>query len=52
MRLKSGGPKMTVRGVVGHSGDEVATSWFNGKKHETGFFPIDALAEADPSDDD
>ncbi len=44
VRLKSGGPTMTVANVgVGIAGDEVACTWFDGKKRLEDTFPPDAL---------
>lgn len=42
VRLKSGGPKMTVTRLV-DSGKVAHTSWFAGSKHETGAFPVETL---------
>lgn len=44
VQLKSGGPKMTVRKTEPISG--IQTSWFAGSKHESGWFPPDALMPA------
>lgn len=41
VQLKSGGPKMTVREAKDLA--NIRTSWFAGSKHETGYFPPDAL---------
>jgi len=42
--LKSGGPAMTITSIkpIGRPG-EVRTTWFAGKKNESGFFPVEAL---------
>ena len=45
VQLKSGGPAMTVTAVEGEGmiGEGVNTTWFAGRKRETGHFPLDAL---------
>ena len=50
VQLKSGGPGMTVTRLT-ESPDEtvrVDTTWFAGKKNESGRFPEDALQTYDP----
>ena len=56
VQLKSGGPVMTVAGVVeGHPGvmnhaeGHVRCQWFSGKKLENGTFPAESLRE--PAED-
>lgn len=45
VKLKSGGPDMTVR-TVPHSGsDYYDCQWFAGKKLELGRFPFDSLEQ-------
>jgi uncharacterized protein YodC (DUF2158 family) len=41
VRLKSGGPKMTV--VQGMAATVIYCSWFEGEKYNRGAFPPDAL---------
>lgn len=44
VRLRSGGPIMTVARVgTGVAGDEVDSTWFDGKKKMKGRFPAAAL---------
>jgi len=40
VKLKSGGPKMTVIAIIG---DHVRASWFAGSKYEVAHVPIDAI---------
>jgi len=42
VRLKSGGPDMTVRGHT-PNGENVIAQWFAGKKLEQGSFPPESL---------
>lgn len=51
VRLKSGGPKMTVAKIgVYHGGVAQATChWFAGDKVETGLFPLAALEKVEQS---
>jgi uncharacterized protein YodC (DUF2158 family) len=48
VELKSGGPKMTVKGpnTFGERDDEYSCQWFGGKKLEYGVFPADSLKRA------
>jgi uncharacterized protein YodC (DUF2158 family) len=53
VRLKSGGPAMTVVGVVPSKGDSVELvhcTWFAGAKSESGAFPTDAVEPVEPGD--
>jgi uncharacterized protein YodC (DUF2158 family) len=43
--LKSGGPKMTVTGIIGK---ELLTQWFSGSNFQNGHFPPDSLNPAPP----
>jgi uncharacterized protein YodC (DUF2158 family) len=49
--LKSKSPNMTVveepKKRMGSHDGQVKTAWFAGAKHETGFFPTDALVSAE-----
>lgn len=50
VRLKSGGPSMTVAAVgVGIMGDEIYCAWFEGKKKHAESFPPGALEAVGPS---
>jgi len=42
VRLKSGGPEMTITGIS-YNEDEWKCSWFGGKKLEHGEFPPEAI---------
>jgi len=42
VKLKSGGPEMTVRGYFDHQSG-YQCQWFAGKKLEQGYFPEDSL---------
>jgi uncharacterized protein YodC (DUF2158 family) len=46
VKLKSGGPKMTVVVISDTRGGSYQTSWFAGSKNETAWFPEQALEEA------
>ena len=52
VKLKSGGPNMTVTGVdngiEGISGATVECSWFGGRKLERGRFPPRAIEHSKP----
>jgi uncharacterized protein YodC (DUF2158 family) len=54
VRLKSGGPLMTVTGVgtVERKGQMVSTSWFANTKEDKGHFPATSLEADDGADDD
>jgi uncharacterized protein YodC (DUF2158 family) len=54
VRLKSGGPLMTVTGVgtVESRGQMVWTSWFVNTKEDKGHFPAASLEADDGADDD
>ena len=43
VKLKSGGPDMTVQGAANTSETSVYCQWFAGKKLERGNFPVDSL---------
>ncbi len=49
VRLKSGGPTMTVSSTVGTNGTK--WQWFAGKKMEWGSFPVDSLVVSIGDDD-
>jgi len=53
VKLKSGGPLMTVTTTGGNSGGvpHVHTAWFDGTKENTGFFPEGALKSVDPDEE-
>lgn len=48
VKLKSGGPDMTVKGFTNTSRTGVACQWFAGKKLENGIFPTDSLEFVKP----
>ncbi len=54
VQLKSGGPVMTVVGVgpMGPHMGELRCSWFSGRKNESGYFPAQALREANEDEGD
>lgn len=43
IKLKSGGPEMTIRSVRSTPNDYYDCQWFAGKKLESGRFPEDSL---------
>ncbi|BFN31043.1 DUF2158 domain-containing protein [Vibrio parahaemolyticus] len=43
VKLKSGGPDMTVQSTANTSGTHFYCQWFAGKKLERGSFPADSL---------
>ena len=43
VRLKSGGPEMTIRRFTNEADTHVACQWFAGKKLEDGVFPVESL---------
>lgn len=43
VRIKSGGPVMTVRGAYGSDSKNFECQWFAGKKLEMGRFPGESL---------
>jgi uncharacterized protein YodC (DUF2158 family) len=43
VKLKSGGPDMTVRSAVGTSKSSYYCQWFAGKKLEQGQFSVESL---------
>jgi len=43
VRLKSGGPDMTVKGIGDSIPVQVQCQWFAGKKLEAGWFPPSSL---------
>ncbi|MFC2113309.1 YodC family protein [Bacteroidota bacterium] len=43
VRLKSGGPEMTITKFRGSSKSVVACQWFNGKTKDSGWFDTDTL---------
>ena len=45
VKLKSGGPDMTVRELTGSG---VHAQWFAGKKLEQGYFPLDSVEAVAP----
>ena len=46
VKLKSGGPEMTVQTVPDSSGQYYNCQWFAGKKLESGRFPANSLESA------
>jgi uncharacterized protein YodC (DUF2158 family) len=50
VQLKSGGPKMTVKGESNVFKGQYDWQWFGGKKLERGSFPADSLQSA-PADE-
>jgi uncharacterized protein YodC (DUF2158 family) len=48
VRLKSGGPDMTVSEIASTAG--IRCHWFGGKKLEHGFFQADELVKIEPGD--
>jgi uncharacterized protein YodC (DUF2158 family) len=51
VRLKSGGPKMTVANPPNEPGRNVHCQWFSGSKLEQGYFPVDSLVIVDESEE-
>lgn len=49
VKLKSGGPEMTVRAVPTELSKHYICQWFAGKKLEQGNFPGDSLESVDKS---
>jgi len=49
VRLKSGGPDMTVQG---RAGDDFVCQWFAGKKLERGFFAPETLERVERGEGD
>ena len=54
VRLKSGGPRMTVMSFTGATGKSALCAWFVGDENKQNVFSIDALelweeAKSDPS---
>lgn len=49
VKLKSGGPDMTVRDVPDIGGTVYVCQWFAGKKLEQGSFPGDSLEQVQAS---
>ena len=49
VKLKSGGPEMTIRSVPSQHADYYICQWFAGKKLEHGNFPCDTLESVDKS---
>ena len=47
VKLKSGGPEMTVQSLPDTSGRSYRCQWFAGKKLESGSFPPDSLELVD-----
>ena len=43
VKLKSGGPEMTIQSLPGTSNEYYYCQWFAGKKLEQGRFPTDSL---------
>ena len=50
VRMKAGGPKMTVIYVGDDPTDMMQCRWYDGKKFQTELFPPDSLKLADDSD--
>ncbi|MBE0422112.1 MAG: YodC family protein [Pseudoalteromonas sp.] len=49
VKIKSGGPEMTVRSVPSQHAAYYICQWFAGKKLEQGNFPNDSLESVDKS---
>jgi uncharacterized protein YodC (DUF2158 family) len=45
VKLKSGGPEMTVRAIPTEHTKQYICQWFAGKKLEQGTFPADSLEQ-------
>jgi uncharacterized protein YodC (DUF2158 family) len=50
VKLKSGGPEMTVEKPFTHDGIAYRCQWFAGKKMESGIFPEDSLEIVEQKD--
>lgn len=50
VKLKSGGPEMTVKCPASSTGDYFDCQWFAGKKLEAGRFPADSLELVKPEE--
>lgn len=48
VKLKSGGPDMTIKGNANTNGTHAMCQWFAGKKLEQGSFPIESLELVKP----
>lgn len=48
VKLKSGGPDMTIKGSANTSGTLMICQWFAGKKLEQGSFPLESLELVKP----
>ncbi|EPL9570914.1 YodC family protein [Providencia rettgeri] len=48
VRLKSGGPNMTIKVFSQTQGNSYICQWFAGKKLEQGFFKADSIELASP----
>ncbi len=48
VKLKSGGPDMTIKSFSSTQGNSFICQWFAGKKLEQGFFKPDSLERASP----
>ncbi|MEI7209242.1 DUF2158 domain-containing protein [Pectobacterium carotovorum] len=48
VKLKSGGPDMTVKIYSSSQGDSFLCQWFAGKKLEQGYFKPDSLEHVTP----
>jgi uncharacterized protein YodC (DUF2158 family) len=51
VKLKSGGPIMTVDSPARSEGDSVHCQWFSGSKLQSGFFNPKTLEPADDDDE-
>ncbi len=49
VQLKSGGPKMTVKGD--HSDGEIHCQWFSGSKLSDGWFPAESVQKVEEPKD-
>ncbi|MBY6206902.1 MULTISPECIES: YodC family protein [Halomonas] len=50
VKLKSGGPEMTVRNLPREGGVVYTCQWFAGKKLEQGQFPEDSLEKVEKAE--
>lgn len=49
VKLKSGGPEMTVQSLPPSANDYYYCQWFAGKKLEQGRFPTDSIELVEPA---
>jgi uncharacterized protein YodC (DUF2158 family) len=51
VRLKSGGPPMTVSSIGSVMSEDIGCQWFSGRKMESGYFPAASLVPGEADDD-